>query len=85
MLFLGLIKKVGNFFFENLDFTAPIWNQLSSYPGIKDIQVSEKYIDTFRILVTDHDFFQDTQYPVKYPKILTRKDTQMINSDLFQI
>ena len=33
-----------NFFFENLDFAAPIWNQLSSYPGIKDTQVSEKYL-----------------------------------------
>ena len=44
MLFLGLIKKMDNFFFENLDFTAPIWNQLSSYPGIKDTQVSEKYL-----------------------------------------
>ena len=44
MLFLGLIKKMDNFFFENLYFTAPIWNQWSSYPGIKDTQVSEKYL-----------------------------------------
>ena len=44
MLFLGLIKKMGNFFYENLDDTAPIGNQLSSYPGIKDTQVSEKYL-----------------------------------------
>ena len=33
-----------NLFFENLDFTAPIWNPLSSYLGIKDTQVSEKYL-----------------------------------------
>ena len=65
---------MGNFFFENLDDTAPIGNQLPSYPGIKDTQVSEKYLQILGILdilVTDHDFFQDTQYPVKYPKILT--------------
>ena len=35
---------MGNFFFENLDDTAPIGRQLSSYPGIKDTQVSEKYL-----------------------------------------
>ena len=44
MLFLGLIKKMDNFFFENLDDTAPIGNQWSSYPSIKDTQVFEKYL-----------------------------------------
>ena len=35
---------MGNFYFENLDDTALIENQWSSYPGIKDTQVSEKYL-----------------------------------------
>ena len=52
MLFLGLIKKICNFYFENLDDTAPIGNQLSSYPGIKDTQVSEKYLQILGILDT---------------------------------
>ena len=43
---------MGNFFFENLDDTAPIGNQLSSYPGIKDTQVSEKYLQILGILDT---------------------------------
>ena len=35
---------MGNFYFENLDNTAQVGNQWSSYPDFKDNQVSEKYL-----------------------------------------
>ena len=35
---------MGNFYAKNFVETAPVGNQLSSYPGFKDTQVSEKYL-----------------------------------------
>ena len=34
-------------------------------------------IGTFDLEFTVYDFFQDTQYPVKYPKILSIQDTRV--------
>ena len=35
---------MGNFYFENLNDTAPVGNQWSIHPDIKDTEVSEKYL-----------------------------------------
>ena len=50
MLFLGLIKKMGNFYFETLDDTTPTGNQWSSYPGVSKILKYPKSI--YRYLVS---------------------------------
>ena len=54
------------------DLVTPV-SKILKYPkSIYRYLVSKipEYLDTFRLLVTDHYFFQDTQYPVKYTKYL---------------